>query len=120
SDDDDHWLLALFMAHQHRDKGLGDALGGQAHETLVNALEQANYQVEQVATPWLLSSANRLHQSLMTALINGWAEAATEQAPEAATRIGEWRERRTHSVASGEVGIWVGHCDLLATPEKRA
>lgn len=120
SDDDDHWLLALFMAHQHRDKGLGDALGGQAHETLVNALEQANYQVEQAATPWLLSSANRLHQSLMTALINGWAEAATEQAPEAATRIGEWRERRTHSVASGEVGIWVGHCDLLATPEKRA
>lgn len=116
ADDEDHWLQALFIAHQQRDKGLGEALGGQAHGALVSALEQANYQVEQVETPWLLGAGNRSHQPLMTALINGWTEAATEQAPEAATRIAEWRERRTQAVASGELGIWVGHCDLLATP----
>lgn len=116
TDDEDHWLQALFIAHQQRDKGLGEALGGQAHGALVSALEQAEYQVEQVETPWLLGAGNRSQQPLMTALISGWAEAATEQAPEAATRIAEWRERRTQAVASGEVGVWVGHCDLLATP----
>ncbi|MBP5979114.1 MAG: glycosyltransferase [Halomonas sp.] len=116
ADDEDHWLQILFIAHQQRDKGLGEALGGQAHGALVSALEQANYQVEQVETPWLLEAGNRSHQPLMTALINGWAEAATEQSPEAATRIAEWRERRTQAVASGEAGVWVGHCDLLAIP----
>ncbi|RUR53218.1 glycosyltransferase family 4 protein [Vreelandella populi] len=117
SDDEDHWLLALFIAHQRRDKGLGDALGGQAHQALVDALEQANYHVELASTPWRLAAENPAHQPLMRALIEGWAEAATEQAPEAATRIGEWREQRMRSVACGEVGIWVGHCDLLALPQ---
>lgn len=116
ADDEDHWLLSLFIAHQRRDKGLGDALGGQAHEALVEALEQANYHIEQARTPWRLEAGNRAHQPLMRALIEGWAEAATEQAPEAATRIGEWRDRRMQSVARGETGLWVGHCDLLALP----
>ncbi len=115
-DDEDHWLLALFIAHQRRDKGLGDALGGDAHNALVAALEGAGYRVEQASTPWQLGAGNQDHQPLMQALIEGWAEAATEQAPEAASRIAEWRERRTRAIAEGEVGIWVGHADLLALP----
>ena len=118
ADNEDHWLLALFIAHQRRDKGLGDALGGQAHKVLIDALEQANYHVEQASAPWRLAAKNPAHQPLMRSLIEEWAEAATEQAPEAATRIGEWRDQRMRSVARGEVGIWVGHCDLLALPQR--
>ena len=115
-DDEDHWLLAMFVAHQQRDKGLGDALGGQAHDALVAALEKANYQVEQADTSWQLTAGNRDYLPLMASLLEGWAEAATEQAPDAAARIAIWLQQRQQVVANGELGIWVGHRDLFAVP----
>ncbi|EHJ93270.1 glycosyltransferase [Vreelandella boliviensis] len=115
-DDEDHWLLAMFIAHQQRDKGLGDALGGLAHQALVAALEGAHYRVEQAETPWQLAAGNHAQQPLMMALLEGWAEAATEQTPEAAARIATWLQQRQQAVANGELGIWVGHRDLFAKP----
>ena len=114
-DDEDRWLLAMFMAHQQRDKGLGDALGGQAQGALVAALESADYRIEQAETPWQLAAGSQVQQPLMMALLEGWAEAATEQAPEAAARIATWLQQRQQAVANGELGIWVGHRDLFAT-----
>ena len=114
-DDEDRWLLAMFMAHQQRDKGLGDALGGQAHGALVAALEHADYRIEQAETPWQLAAGSQQQQPLMRALLEGWAEAATEQAPQAAPRIATWLRQRQQAVANGELGIWVGHRDLFAT-----
>ena len=114
-DDEDRWLLAMFMAHQQRDKGLGDALGGQAQGALVAALESADYRIEQAETPWQLAAGSQEQQPLMMALLEGWAEAATEQAPEAAARIATWLQQRQQAVANGELGIWVGHRDLFAT-----
>lgn len=119
-DDEDRWLLALFMAHQQRDKGLGDALGGQAHGALVAALEGADYRVEQAETPWQLAAGSQEQLPLMMALLEGWAEAATEQAPQAAARIANWLQQRQQAVTNGELGIWVGHCDLLAMPQEEA
>lgn len=118
--DEDRWMAGLFNAHQRRDKGFGDALGGEAHSMLVSALEAYDYRIEQVETPWLLAAGNRDQQSLMTSLIHGWAEAATEQAPTEAARIAEWRDARQQAIAAGEMGIWVGHCDLLALPAEEA
>ncbi|MGQ7260617.1 glycosyltransferase [Vreelandella sp. V005] len=115
-DDEDHWLLAMFIAHQQRNKGLGDALGGQAQEALATALEKADYRIEQEDTPWQLAAGDHEQQPLMTALLEGWAEAATEQAPEAAARIANWLARRQQSVTNGELGVWVGHRDLFAMP----
>lgn len=115
-DDEDHWLLAMFTAHQQRDKGLGEALGGQAHEALVEALEKARYRVEQAVTPWQFAAGNRDFQPLMMTLLEGWAEAATEQAPDAAARIATWLHQRQQAVAKGELGVWVGHRDLFAVP----
>ena len=115
-DDEDHWLLAMFIAHQQRDKGLGDALGGQAQEVLVATLEKADYRIEQDDTPWQLTAGNHDQQPLMMALLEGWAEAATEQAPDAAARIASWLEQRQQAVANGELGIWVGYRDLFAIP----
>ncbi|GEN28372.1 hypothetical protein HVA01_20180 [Halovibrio variabilis] len=117
-DDEDHWVLAMFTAHQRRDKGLGAALGGQAHSALVSALEQANYRVEQAETPWRLAAGNSAQQPLIKALLEGWAEAAMTQAPQAAQRITHWLQQRQQAVADGALGVWVGHCDLLATPRE--
>lgn len=117
-DDEDHWLLAMFIAHQQRDKGLGEALGGQAHGTLVAALERAGYQIEQADTPWQLAAGDHDQQPLMMTLLEGWAEAATEQAPEAASRIATWLQQRQQAVIKGDLGIWVGHRDLFAMPKE--
>jgi glycosyltransferase involved in cell wall biosynthesis len=119
-DDEDHWLLAMFIAHQQRDKGLGDALGGQAHDALMATLERANYRIEQAETPWQLAAGSRDDQPLMMALLEGWAEAATEQAPEASARIATWLQQRQAAVTNGELGIWVGHRDLFAMPWEEA
>ncbi|MDQ7727026.1 glycosyltransferase [Halomonas sp. SpR8] len=115
-DDEDHWLLAMFIAHQQRDKGLGDALGGHAQSVLVTMLKEAGYRIEQAETPWQLAAGDRDQQPLMMALLDGWAEAATEQSPEAAGRIAAWLEQRQQAVANGSLGISVGHHDLFAIP----
>lgn len=114
--DEDHWVLGLFNTHQQRDKGLGAALGGDAHGELVDAFKQQGHRVSEADTPWQLTSSNPAVRPLMHALIAGWAEAATEQAPEAATRISRWRDSRQQSVNQGKIGVWVGHRDLLALP----
>ncbi|KPQ21416.1 glycosyltransferase [Halomonas sp. HL-93] len=116
ADDEDRWVLELFCAHQQRDKGLGEAQGGHAHATLAAAFEGVNYRIEEANTPWQLSVEDAAHRPLMASLIDGWATAASEHAPEAAVRIANWAVQRCHAVASGELGIWVGHRDLLALP----
>ncbi|MBT2785330.1 MULTISPECIES: glycosyltransferase [unclassified Halomonas] len=119
-DDEDHWLRALFIAHQQRNKGLGDALGGQAHQALASALEEADYSVEQAETPWQFAAGSHAQKPLMMALLDGWADAATEQAPQAAVRIAAWLQLRQRAVVNGQLGIWVGHRDLFAKPKDEA
>lgn len=116
NDLDDRWVSELFNAHQRRDKGLGGALGGDAHSALAKAMADHGYRINEAETPWRLAAGKSALYPLMRSLIEGWANAATEQAPEAASRIAQWRDERLHHVAKGEVGIWVGHRDLLALP----
>ncbi|ASK19545.1 glycosyltransferase [Halomonas sp. N3-2A] len=116
NDLDDRWISELFNAHQRRDKGLGGALGGAAHSALANAMAGHGYRVNEAETPWRLAAGKPAQYPLMCALIEGWASAANEQAPEAALRIAQWRNERLSQVAKGEIGIWVGHRDLLALP----
>lgn len=118
--DEDRWLLDLFKTHQQRDKGLGNALGGDAHGELAHAFKQQGYRVSEADTPWQLKASDPTMRPLMHALISGWADAAAEQAPGAATRIDQWRGSRLRSVDEGSVGIWVGHRDLLALPAVEA
>lgn len=118
--DEDRWVQALFVAHQQRDKGLGDALGGDAHGVLMEAFKQQSYQVSEAETPWQLNARDPAMRPLMHALVAGWADAATEQAPEATDRIRQWRDRRQQAVEEGAVGILVSHRDLLALPVDEA
>lgn len=116
NDLDDRWISELFNAHQRRDKGLGGALGGDAHSALAKAMAVHGYRVNEAETPWHLAAGKPAQYPLMCSLVEGWANAATEQAPEAASRIAQWRDERLRRVVEGEIGIWVGHRDLLALP----
>ncbi|TDR55870.1 hypothetical protein DFP85_10542 [Halomonas ventosae] len=106
----------LFQAHQRRDKGLGPALGGEAPAVLASTLAGAGFRVESDASPWHLAAGDATQQPLAEALVSGWHDAALEQAPLEATRLGAWRDRRLAAIRAGELGVTVGHRDLFARP----
>ncbi|WP_404296494.1 class I SAM-dependent methyltransferase [Halomonas sp.] len=115
-DVDDIAVRALFQAHQRRDKGLGPALGGQAPAVLTAAMTAAGYRVESAATPWHLAAGERELLPLAEQLLQGWHDAALEQAPEEQSRLERWHSRRLAGLAAGELGLTVGHRDMLALP----
>ncbi|XKH60922.1 glycosyltransferase family 4 protein [Halomonas sediminis] len=117
SDAEDAMVLGLFQAHQSRDKGLGAALGGRAPKLLVECLQQAGYRVEQASSPWCLAAGDRRFLPLARALVNGWHEAALAQAPHRKDMLKAWRDQRLAALGNGEVGIYVGHVDIFASPE---
>lgn len=112
SDPDDAAVLRLFNEHQRRDKGLaGGAAGPAATEHAAAILLRHGYHVEIEPTDWRLGSA---HGELQAQLIDGWACAATEIAPQRLAEIEAWRERRRAHVDAGRSEIIVGHHDLAA------
>lgn len=115
-DDEDTEVRALFQAHQRRDKGLGAALGGEAPALLVQWLAAAGYRVQDAATPWVLAAGSEAARNLGLALVDGWAGAALEQAPDRRPRLAQWQARRRGALAAGELGLRVGHRDLFAWP----
>jgi len=115
-DGDDIAVRTLFQTHQHRDKGLGSALGGDAPAALTSALLAAGFAVESDATPWHLAAGDTTQRCLAEALVTGWYDAAVDQAPTQATWLGAWRDRRLAAIIAGELGVTVGHRDLFAWP----
>ena len=51
---------------------------------------------------------------LQQQLIEGWADAAVDIAPEETPRVSGWKTRRLAHVAAGRSRIVVGHEDLAA------
>ncbi|GAB3685583.1 class I SAM-dependent methyltransferase [Salinisphaera aquimarina] len=113
TDADDLFVLELLDAHQQRDKGLGVAVGTRAPEILEEALVRHGYRVRIEASPWHLGSDSN---ALAGALIEGWRDAATEQAPAEHERIHAWARQRIAAVARGDLNIVVGHRDIFAVP----
>ncbi|WP_185015500.1 class I SAM-dependent methyltransferase [Salinisphaera orenii] len=114
-DEDDAFVFARLAEHQRRDKGFGAALGTQAPAAFERAFQRHGWHVAPAATPWRLG---RDDARLAAALIDGWREAATAQAPARAARIAGWARRRAADVAAGRACCRVGHRDLLATPPR--
>ncbi len=116
ADADDARVLALFHAHQQRDKGLGGpALGTAAGPALMAALRQAGYRVRSVRSDWQ-PQADAPSLALQRALIEGVASAAAEQQPAEAARVQAWRQRRQALAAASQ---WqVGHLDVLGLPPR--
>jgi hypothetical protein len=107
----DETLRRLVNRHQRTNKGLGIAAGPDATSVARQCFGDAGYEVHDEAADWGLTPRSA---SLQRALIDGWAEAAGEIAPERAAEIDAWRDRRLEHVDLGRSSIVVGHRDLAA------
>jgi hypothetical protein len=110
---DDVLIRTLVNRHQQTDKGFGPALGPAAAVVAADLFRQAGYDVQTASSDWILSRASA-PDALQDQLIDGWAGAAAEMAPDRAVAIDRWREARHHHVASGRSRLMVGHQDLAA------
>lgn len=100
-------VLAAFHADQRRDKGLGPALGPDAHGRLRDCLRDLGYQVAERPSDWQLAAP--ADAALIRALAEGSAAAV---APRLGARAAEeWRAARVAAIQ-----VVIGHRDLLALP----
>lgn len=100
-------VLAAFHADQRRDKGLGRALGPDAHGYLCDRLRALGYRVREAGSDWQLAQPR--DAALIRALAEGSAAAASGQM--GAERAAEWRAERTRAEE-----VLIGHRDVLALP----
>lgn len=111
----DDELRALVNAHQHREKGSGAALGPDATPCLSRLMSGKGYEIQTADSPWVLTGEQA---NLAAMLLEGWAEAATEQQPEQANAIQSWLETRRQQLDADALAITVSHSDLLAWPKQ--
>jgi SAM-dependent methyltransferase len=110
--DDDDMIRDRFLDHQRTDKGFGPALGPDAPLHLAERLEGMGHKVAIEPSDWQLGPAD---QALLEAMFEGVVAAAGEIRQDA--RLADWAAQRRMQVARGELGLTVGHLDLLALPE---
>jgi hypothetical protein len=111
---EDGLVLELFNRHQKaNDKGFGTAAGPDADDCAARSFAAAGYRVSRARSDWKLGPES---QRLQRALIAGWAQAASEVAPDQADVIGGWLVRRLEHVSGGRSSVRVGHHDLAAWP----
>ena len=109
---EDDWICAVLNRHQQQcDKGFGPAAGPDAVALAERAFVAAGYRVRRERSDWSVAPAARELQSL---LMQGWADAATEMAPDESSRIGDWLARRRAHVEAGTSRVTVRHEDLAA------
>lgn len=102
----DSRLLELVNRHQRTDKGFGPALGPDAVPTLIRLVGD---RLSVSASDWDIGPDDT---TMRTALVDGWAKAASEIAPDAAQAIAGWHDRSLGRRAR----ITVGHVDQLVIP----
>jgi hypothetical protein len=108
---EDDLIRELVNQHQLTDKGFGPALGPRAAARASAELEGLGYRVIRDRSDWVVEpTAHELQRQL----IDGWAEAAIEIAPEKAGIIAAWRSRRLTHLADGRSRLVVGHEDVGA------
>jgi hypothetical protein len=101
-----------FLAHQRTDKGFGPALGPDAPRHLTERLEGMGHKVAIEPSDWELGLADR---ALLEAMLESVVAVAGEIRQDA--RLADWAAQRRMQLARGELGLTVGHLDLLALPE---
>jgi SAM-dependent methyltransferase len=109
---EDELVRARFLQHQRRDKGFGPALGPDAASHFAGRLEAVGHRVTTATSDWRLGPADR---ALLAATLQGVIDAAAAIEDDAQLRA--WADRRRRQLAAGELGLTVGHVDLLALPE---
>ncbi|MDP3811643.1 MAG: hypothetical protein Q8Q78_11625 [Hydrogenophaga sp.] len=115
TDPQDATVARVFGAHQQRDKGFGPALGGGAVAMLQRELRAAGFRVFSARSDWQIDGRDGPQaRAMQRALIDGMAQAATEQAPASAQALRAWQQRRHALADAGRVSV--GHVDVLALP----
>lgn len=112
-DPEDAVVRDLVNRHQRRDKGFGPALGPTTVSVAAGCFAGFDYHVEREQSRWVLGQDAR---ELQQRLIDGWAAAAAETAPDRSAMVEQWRVRRHAHVAAGRSRLIVGHEDLAAWP----
>lgn len=107
ADSDDALVFGAFAHDQRRDKGFGPALGPEAPRYMQEHLTALGARVSLASSDWQIGPAGR---ALLSALVDGMAEAATRAAPAEAAAIAAWLKRRQ----AQSLSLTVGHQDLLA------
>jgi hypothetical protein len=115
---EDERVRDLMNRHQGRDKGLGGpAAGPDAAASALRCFAEAGYRVVSERSDWALGPDE---PALQRQLIDGWARAASEVAPDEAPAIERWRLRRRAHVDAGRSHLAVGHPDVAAWLPKGA
>jgi hypothetical protein len=111
---EDDEIRTLMNRHQRQnDKGFGRAAGPDATDAAARAFEAVGYVVRRERSDWVLGPSDA---ALQRPLIEGWAQAAAEIAPDRVTAISGWLARRLRHLDAGDSRIVVGHQDLAAWP----
>lgn len=109
---EDDMVRELMNMHQKTDKGLGGrAEGPDAWSVAERVFTEAGYRVECAPSNWSIEPPERTFQRM---LIEGWARAAVEIAPERADTIADWLRRRLEHLEAGRSRIVVNHVDMVA------
>ena len=109
---EDDMVRELMNMHQKTDKGLGGrAEGPDAWSVAERVFTEAGYRVECAPSDWSIGPSERTFQRM---LIDGWARAAVEIAPERADTIADWLRRRLEHLEAGRSRIVVNHVDMVA------
>lgn len=111
---EDRGVDALFTRHQETDKGFGSALGPEAPAAFGAAFATRGWTVAEAESDWIVERRDR---SMLTAMVDGAAEAAAELAdPHEGAAVAAWRARRLGEIEAGTLSLSVGHRDQLALP----
>ncbi|WP_420705335.1 MULTISPECIES: class I SAM-dependent methyltransferase [unclassified Streptomyces] len=102
-------LAAAFDAHQRR----GELLGPDAVTAACEAFGRLGATVRVHPSPWRLGAE---HAELAGEWLRGWVGAAVEQRPELAACADTYLRERLAQCGGGELGIVVGHSDVLVLP----
>ena len=104
---------AAFNAHQRRMTSRGRLLGPDAAEAAVEGFRSSGAEVAVRPSPWRLGATDG---ELAAKWLNGWVDAACEQAPDLAPEADAYRRRRLREAAAGALAVTVGHVDVLVLP----
>jgi hypothetical protein len=109
---EDDRIRELLNRHQRAsDHGFGVAAGPEAVECAARCFGAVGYHVRREASDWVLPPDTR---ALQRQLIEGWAKAALEIAPDEAAMVESWLTRRLAHVEAHRSHIIVCHEDLAA------
>jgi trans-aconitate methyltransferase len=109
----DRRVAAAFDAHQRRTTERGRLLGPDAVAFAVEQFGRLGAEVLVWPSPWRLGAR---HAELAAEWFTGWVAAAREQQVELTGETDAYARRRLVQARAGELGVTVGHADLLILP----